>query len=306
MQTKVTEWLETEVKPMVDAHIKSSLAASPYPERLWYPIGTGGKRVRPGLCLLVGRLTGVADAPLLDMAAGIELLHTFTLIHDDIEDGDRTRRGAPALWVREGQPSAINLGDMIFVEGLSLLPGRVRDEALATVREVTEGQQMDLDFEERRDITPEEYVTMARRKTGTLLEFAMQAPQAMANEDLDLAGYEAIGPAYQIRDDLLDLETGVGRERVGNDIRRGKRTLPVVHADDDRLYEILDTDFDETPEADIQEAIEILDREESFVFARQTMQALAEDALAATESLPSSEDTRRLRAITRRFIDRQR
>lgn len=304
MSGDIFDWLQTQVKPRVDSHIKSVLEGNPYEDRLWYPFSTGGKRWRPGLCFAVGDLLGVDEAPLLDTATGIELIHNFTLVHDDIEDGDRYRRGEPTVWVREGVPTAINLGDMMFARGISLFPRRIKDEAVDTVVEVTDGQQMDLDFEDRRDITVDEYLTMVRKKTGALLDLAVHAPQELAETEFDLAGYSSLGPAFQIRDDLLDFEEGKGRNAIGNDIRSGKRTLLVVHADDDRLYELLDKDFEATTDDDVQEAIRILEREGSFAFARQTMDRLAHDAVEATDNLPQSEQTQRLCELARFLVDR--
>lgn len=305
MPTSVDTWLRTEVKPAVDEHLRSVLATSPYSDRLWYPISTGGKRWRPGLCLLVGRLLDIDDQPLLDMAAGIELIHNFTLVHDDIEDGDRLRRGEPALWVSEGTPTALNLGDMMFARGISMFPQKVKDFTVETIVEITEGQQMDLDFEDRWDITLDDYLTMVRKKTGALLELAVQAPQRLTDTDLNLEGYEALGPAFQIRDDLLDFESGKGRSTIGNDIRSGKRTLLVVHAHDHRLYEILAKDFDQTTDDDVQTAIGILQREGSFEFARETMHSLAREALDATNELPETTETKRLRDLSRFLITRE-
>lgn len=306
MADSTVDWLRSDVKPRIDNHIRSVLASSPYTDRLWYTISTGGKRWRPGLCLLVGRLVDVDEDRLLDTAAGIELIHNFTLVHDDIEDGDQYRRSEPSLWVREGIPSAINLGDMMFARGIELFPRPVKDDAVETVVDVTTGQQMDLDFEDRRDVTVEEYLTMARKKTGALLELAVQAPQRLAGTDLGLEGYESLGPAFQIRDDLLDFEEGKGRDAIGNDVRSGKRTLMVVHADDDRLYEILAKDFERTTDADVAEAIDILDRAGSFEFARQTMDALVEEARGATARLPESTEADRLRNFCRYLTERDR
>lgn len=304
MAVELLDWLQTQVKPRVDSHIKSVLEETPYTDQLWYPISTGGKRWRPGLCLAVGELMGVDETPLLDTAAGIELIHNFTLVHDDIEDGDRYRRGVPTVWVREGMPTAINLGDMMFARGISMFPQCIKDDAVEAVVEVTTGQQMDLDFEGRRDITVDKYLTMVHKKTGALLDLSVRAPQQLADTTLDIEGYASLGPAFQIRDDLLDFEEGKGRETIGNDIRSGKRTLPVIHADDDRLYDILDKDFEATNDDDIQEAIGILEHEGSFEFAHQKMHSLLNEALEATVGLPESEQTERLRGLARFLVHR--
>lgn len=258
----------------------------------------------PGLCLLVGDLLAVDRPRLLDTAAAIETIHTFTLVHDDVMDGDRKRRGEPALWVREGEATAINVGNMQFAHAVAMVPSPLETEAAETVLTVTEGQQQDLDFEQRRDVTVEEYMTMAERKTGALIEFALEAPQLLAGVDLELSAFARLGPAFQIRDDLLDFEPGKGRAAVGNDVRSGKRTLLVAHADSSRLYDILDRPFEATTDDDVAEAIEILERQGSFAFAREWMTDLADEALAATADLPETEETARLRELGEFLVER--
>ncbi|ERJ06288.1 Bifunctional short-chain isoprenyl diphosphate synthase protein [Halorhabdus tiamatea SARL4B] len=300
----VFAWLQDEVKPTVDARIQEWLEEFEYAERLWYPVATGGKRIRPGLVFLVSEIVDVPREDALDIAAGVELLHNFTLVHDDIIDGDEYRRGEPTLWAKHGEGSAINLGDMMFAKAILCFPPETRDLALDTVITVTNGEQMDIDFADRRDITVEEYMTMVRRKTGALLELCVDAPLALAETDLDLDGFTSLGPAFQIRDDLLDFQEGKGREKIGNDVRAGKRTLMVVHADDDRVYDILDKPFEETTDEDVQEVMEILEAEGSMDFAEQQMNDLIDEARAAIAALPDSPGREKLEALGRFITER--
>lgn len=99
---------------MIDDHIERSLRDDRYRERLWYQVGTGGKRLRPGLVLLVGELCGLDQQARRESAAGVELLHTFSLVHDDLVDSDRQRRDEPAFWGEYGQAEAVNIGDMLL------------------------------------------------------------------------------------------------------------------------------------------------------------------------------------------------
>jgi geranylgeranyl diphosphate synthase type I len=300
----VFDWLQDEVKPTVDEWIQNRLSSFDYADRLWYPISTGGKRWRPGLALLVAQLCGLDEDDGLDIAAGTELLHNFTLVHDDVMDGDEQRRGEPAVWVKYGKESAINLGDMMFAEAIICLTSVTWEAALETVVQITQGQQMDLDFEDRRDISVDEYLTMVERKTGALLDLCVRAPQVVAGIDIGLEGYSSLGPAFQIRDDLLDFEPGKGRKHVGNDIRAGKRTLMVVHADDDRLYDILDKPFDSTTPEDVNRARAILEEHGSMEFAHDTMTELADQALTSLEVLPESDERAKLRGLGAFLIER--
>ena len=104
-----------------------------------------------------------------------------------------------------------------------------------------------------------------------------------------------LGPAFQIRDDLLDFEEGKGREKTGNDVREGKRTLMVVHADNEKLYDILDKPFNETTEEDIERAKEILETEGSFDYARQKMEQMANKAISSLDDLPDCREKDKLR-----------
>lgn len=305
MTETVFTWLQEDVKPAVDGRIKEWLDEFEYAERLWYPISSGGKRIRPGLVLLVSEMIDIPREDAIDIAAGVELLHNFTLVHDDIIDGDEYRRDTPTLWAKHGKGSAINLGDMMFAKAILCFPEPTRDLALETVIEVTNGEQMDIDFANRRDITVDEYLTMVRRKTGALLDLCVDAPLALTETDIDLSQFTSLGPAFQIRDDLLDFQEGKGRDKIGNDVRAGKRTLMVVHADDPRVYDILDKPFEETTDEDVHEVMEILEGAGSMEFAEQKMEELTSEARTAIDELPPSEERDKLAELGEFIADRE-
>lgn len=164
---------------------------------------------------------------------------------------------------------------------------------------MTVGQQLDCALADRRGVTEEEYLEMVEHKTGALFELCLELPQTLTDTDLDIDGYSALWPAFQIRDDLLDFEAGTGRAEIGNDVRAGKRTLMAIHADDERVYDILDTPPAETTSDDIDTVQEIFEETESFEYARQRMDSLATEALTALETLPDSPQRQRLIALSR-------
>ncbi len=206
---------------------------------------SGGKLVRPLLCLAAAR--GYGDERVaLDAAVAIELLHAFSLVHDDIEDGDTERRHRPTLWTLRGVPLAINAGDSLFALAHRVLIDAVASlaasEGLLALRifveaalRMIEGQHHDLEFEARPSVSLDEYLRMTSAKTGALIGASLAlggvfggAPERDIGVLRD-AGV-AIGVAFQAVDDALGVWGDARRtgKAVGNDLARGKKSLPVV------------------------------------------------------------------------------
>jgi len=301
----IFDWLQEEVKPVVDERIKEKISPYKFSSPLIYHIETGGKRWRPGLTFIMGSLCGVSSEELLDVAAGIELLHNFTLIHDDVIDGDGYRRNKPTVWMKYGKDSAINYGDMMFAQAIRAFPGEVRDEATETALEIFRGQQMDLNFRERNDVTVDEYMEMIQGKTGELLNLCLEAPQVMSQTKFSLEDYSLLGPAFQIRDDLLDFEEGKGRKRIGNDVKEGKRSLMVVHANSEEVYRILDKPVEDTTEEDVEYVKEKLEEKGSMDFARSKMRDLCKKAVNSLKELPESEEKDMLEKFANFLVERE-
>ncbi|HAZ27465.1 TPA: hypothetical protein DCY67_02450 [Candidatus Acetothermia bacterium] len=206
--------------------------------------GIGGKLLRPTLtCFVCEALDGEVAAA-LPLAVAVELVHVFSLVHDDIQDGDRLRRGRPAAWVALGLPQAINAGDGLLALALRAvcaagLPATTVVSAQHALVEATlamiEGQARDVALE-RQPAEVEAYLGMARRKTGALLGGALALGAIAAGRSDLTAGHlrtgEALGMAFQVRDDWLGLwgePDRVGKP-VGADLARGKRSFPIVWA----------------------------------------------------------------------------
>src|SRR5579884_3545311 len=185
----------------------------------------------------------------LPAAVAIELTHNFTLIHDDIEDGDTERRHRATLWKLWGVPQAINTGDGMFAlsrfalwgileEGVDgLLAARLGALLDRTTLVIAEGQYLDISFEQRQDITVAMYLDMISRKTGTLMECSAEMGAMLGTQDSEtiqrLKNFgKAIGAAFQVRDDMLGIwatSTELGKTATG-DIYRRKKSLPILHA----------------------------------------------------------------------------
>jgi geranylgeranyl diphosphate synthase type I len=213
------------------------------------PASHAGKRLRPSLCLLTCEALGGDTRQAMPFAAALELVHNFSLIHDDVQDRDRTRHGRDTVWAIWGEAQAINAGDaLLAIAHRSLatavdagLPAdaAIRATSLLAERtlEMVEGQVMDMQFESRTDVSEEEYLAMVSRKTGALFDASLALGALAAGapltavEALGRCG-RALGIAFQARDDALGVwgeESRTGKA-AGADIRRRKKSLPVVYA----------------------------------------------------------------------------
>ena len=205
------------------------------------PVTGGGKRLRPLLCLHVCEaLGGDLDLALLP-ALALECIHAFSLVHDDIADGDRERRGRPSLWARAGTGPALNAGDALMALGLGLA-WRASPWAAALIHSATlsmiEGQHLDMSAEGAIAATVVEWERLATRKTGALFAAASAAGAATARDGDDAVVEsfwrlgERLGLAFQARDDILGMwgDPAVTGKPVGADLERRKASLPVAAA----------------------------------------------------------------------------
>ncbi|MBA4180516.1 MAG: hypothetical protein C0506_08010 [Anaerolinea sp.] len=204
----------------------------------------GGKRIRPALCLFAAESLGGRVEDAIPGAVAVELVHNFSLVHDEIQDHDLERHSRPTTWARFGEGQAINVGDYLYTRAVRALtdgPGDVgrRMRALAILHEaigqMIEGQWQDLEFESRDSVQPHEYLAMVARKTGALLGAPLEMGSVLAGippeQSAQLGEWgRAVGLAFQIQDDFLGIwgdpdETGKSNR---GDIMRKKKTLPIV------------------------------------------------------------------------------
>jgi len=222
----------------------------------------GGKRLRPALVLLGAKEAGGHEEDVVKLAAAVEILHNFTLIHDDIMDKSDYRRGKPTLYKVAGIDLAINVGDALFSKAFSLAAdygGAVAKKFADTTTIIVEGQDMDVRWSHKHGWLPseDEYVEMVRRKTsvllGSSLELGFMAVTGKENPALNRYG-EALGVAFQIIDDILGIfgdPKKMGKD-ADKDIQEGKRSLPILwaikkHSEGKKMLQVLDKDT-KTPE----------------------------------------------------------
>ena len=328
---KVTPILKENSKIIFDT-IKNNLeiiTPDNLQEASIYLTKAGGKMLRPNLTLIVSQAVGGDKESTLDTAAAIELIHTFSLIHDDIMDADDMRRGKPAVHKVWDESVAILAGDTLFSKSFEMIANTSgenistaqKNQALATVADacvkICEGQASDMSFEGNFQVKEEEYMEMIFKKTGALIAAATKAGAIIggASQEVIDAMYDygkLIGLAFQIQDDYLDVisnEEDLGKP-VGSDIVEGKMTLMVVNAlskaddsDSERLINILKNP--ESSQSEVDEAISLFNKYGSIQYAQNIAQENVNKAKELLEILPESEFKTSLRLIADFVLNRK-
>ncbi len=286
-----------------------------------------GKRIRPQIAQLCCTAAGGDVESATPLAAAIELLHNFTLIHDDIQDRSPNRRHRATVWRVWGDAQAINAGDGLFAASqLTLLglrnvlddPGTVLDlvdEFNRVTIEIVRGQVMDLEFEAEQQVPASDYLQMIEAKTAAIIRFAAWAGAVVGGAGPDTAHHLAnmglaMGMGFQIRDDVLGiwgLESVTGKAEA-DDIRRRKKSLPILLLleratpdERERLQHIYATD--EIDAAGIDEILAILDRHEIANLANAHVRRY-HDAASRSLDLAAGHLTPRSAAALATLIDR--
>lgn len=301
------EWLPSILNVIDELIEESSAEGSLLRSMLRYQMQTGGKRLRAILPLLVADALGVDPNRLVPFGAACEMLHNASTVHDDIQDGDTTRRGYPTLWKKYGTAQAINLGDAMIAICILLMqrieaPAARREKAtcrlLQEMLRVIEGQVEDLELQERVIVSLDEYLHMVERKTSRLFALPLSGAALLCGAPAELeAGLVEtachIGMLFQIQDDILDLYGDKGRGQSGNDIREGKRSFLVVHCmenadagDARRLLDILDKPRGATTSEDIAECRILFKQTGSLAFGIEEMARRRKAALSIPAIAP--------------------
>lgn len=268
--------------------------------------GDSGKGIRPALTLLVTEAYGEPAESALSGAVALELLHNFSLIHDDIIDGDTERRHRPTVWATFGTAQAIIAGDALSNLALNLLLEADRPESQVAAAELCrasaamiEGQAQDLDFEARLDVTLEEGLAMSARKTGALFACAGALGAIFAHHDHaeELAAWRAfgrdLGTAFQAVDDVLGIwgEPQITGKPRANDVRQRKKSLPILHAlrpEAPYRRELTDilTSAEDITETDLARVVALLEASGSRAWALDLAERKLQQALAHLADQP--------------------
>ncbi len=274
------------------------------PENLYnaskHIIIAGGKRIRPLICILACRAVGGDDRDVIETAAAIELIHTFTLIHDDIMDEDEFRRGIKSVHEIYGHSTAILAGDLLFSNAFKICHRDVFKILADASAMICEGQEMDISFEKRTDVKEDEYMEMIRKKTAVLLETAAKVGALLGNgdkeeiENLSSFGLN-IGIAFQIKDDILGAiadEKKLGKP-VGSDIYKCKKNLIAIKSleflkNDKRKKLLRILSQRNNTKKEINDAIELFKESGAIEYCTQMMNNYAEMARNSILNLKKS------------------
>ena len=316
----------------VDEFIENILA-SRNPENLYqasrYLISAGGKRLRPYLtiksCEAVGGLTKYA----VPFAASLEILHNFTLVHDDVMDNDELRRGKPTVHKEFGAPMAILAGDLLFAKVyqsvLDHAPAHMSsDEVVAALGKMTdsiillcEGQALDVSFPQAMDVTEKDYLFMIGGKTSSLFmacaEVGALAGGATKTQITALGKFAwDAGLAFQIVDDILGItanEVKLGKP-VGSDIREGKKTLIMIHAlanANEEQTSVLKraVGVENASKEDIEVVVKTLEEIGSIKYAKDEAENYASSAFESIKVIPNGPSKQDLIDLVNYFVQRE-
>ncbi|HZD09765.1 MAG TPA: polyprenyl synthetase family protein [Candidatus Binatia bacterium] len=334
MMDEMLPQVEQEMKTVLCAHQPGSTDL--FYQMLHYHMGwldealhptesNGGKRIRPVLTLLSASATGADWRRAIPVAAAIELLHNFTLIHDDIQDASPTRRGRPTIWKIWGIPQAINSGDCLFALSHAALyrlrergihpqivvraAGRFDDTCLA----LTLGQHHDMNFESQMAVSVDDYLSMIGGKTAALLALCGELGSLVAGADEGtVANFAAfarnLGLAFQIKDDILGIwgdEAAIGKS-AATDIATRKKTLPVLFGlaqskELKRLYAMPDNH-----ETFVSDVVQLLDACGALEFAQAQAKIYSQAALKHLDAgAPQGEAAEALHQLAARLLYRE-
>jgi octaprenyl-diphosphate synthase len=280
----------------------------------------GGKRLRPILLLLSAKLFGPTTDSAIRLAAVVEMLHTATLIHDDVIDFAKTRRGRPSINVVWGNHTSVLSGDWLYMQAFQIaLRERhfhVLDILIGLTQDMVEGELIQLERIGKLDISEADYMELIDRKTASLFSVCARLGTVIGGGDeatetrMGEFGWN-LGIAFQLVDDVLDFtsrEKILGKP-VGNDLREGKVTLPLIYSlktatpDERRLIETVLTDgnYDQAPFVNI---LQMLHRHQGVERALERAQSFTEKAKAVLAEFPESPCQRALLAVTEMVTER--
>lgn len=284
-----------------------------------YIIASGGKRIRPTLTLLCGRITGFTDGTLLHkMAAMIEYIHTATLLHDDVVDESGMRRGRKTSNAVFGNAASVLVGDFIYTRSFQMMVQsnslRLLEIMANSTNKISEGEVLQLLNIGRSNLTEDEYFAVIESKTAVLFEAAARvaaiSSQANSQVEENLANYaKYLGIAFQIVDDILDY-TGNAQtmgKNVGDDLLEGKVTLPLIyimHNGNLTDKNTIISAIEDPKQANINAIIDIVDKSKAIEYCSNIAHSYINKALSMLEIFSESKYKTAMQALAKSAIER--
>lgn len=316
---------------MINKYLEKALSGQE-PESLGkaslHLIEAGGKRLRPYLTVKACEAVGGRADDAVPFAGAVELLHNFTLVHDDVMDRDDLRRGKPTVHKVYGVPLAVLAGDLLFAKVYDVAlndrpPGMPAERFIESIAKITEaavilceGQALDMGFPGTSDVTVDDYIRMVGAKTSALFRACAQVGALAgggSEEQVDALGGFAwdAGVAFQIEDDVLGVtadEEALGKP-VGSDLREGKKTLINIHALENanpeqrrRIYKAFGVE--DASREDIEAAVEALREAGSIKYARGVADDYVARAFKQLDAVPDTPAKDELKALVEYFVKR--
>ena len=266
-------------------------------------IGSGGKRIRPVICILVAKMLNYQGSELIKLASSIELLHTATLIHDDVVDQSSTRRGKESIHTKWDNSHSVLVGDFVYSKAFQLMasldnPEIIRILADSTNR-ISEGEVLQLSLKKTEILSKKDYFEIIDRKTAELFKASAITAGSLAacNEDefVSLTNFAtSLGKSFQIKDDLLDYfgDEELTGKKLGKDFEEGKFTLPLIIAlplmSKEHKLMILDTIFGNN-KSDFKEIIKIIKDTGAIERVEEICNKFSETCFKELKTFPESD-----------------
>jgi geranylgeranyl diphosphate synthase type I len=317
------------IRKKVDAELKRQLDVGEHKnlkEAMMHIPLSGGKRLRPTLAMLVADAVSGNGDKAIPFALALEVVHNFTLVHDDIMDRDDFRRGTPTVHKKWDEATAINAGDALFARAFEILSSmdvppelfrRLVEAVASMVRRIGEGQQWDMEFENRDDVTEDEYIKMIEHKTALMFMNGASGGALIAggSEGQAKAMWDYgkhIGIGFQIHDDWLNLAADPTKFKkpIGGDLKSAKKTIIVIHAFANGTEEQLGPvkavfgNHDATKEQ-VEEAIQALKAIGSLDYASKRAKEHASQARELLNTIPDNEYRKCLEELVSFMVERQ-
>jgi len=301
--------------------LQSISSVQPLTEIGQYLRGSGGKRLRPALVLLSSKLCGFEGREAIRLGTVVELIHTATLVHDDVIDEAETRRGQPSTNSRWGNHLSVLAGDWLYMQAFNIALGernfKILDLFVALTQTMVEGELLQLAWQRRIDVPEDVYFELVYRKTACLFSACLRLGALLAGKsdevESQLGAYgHNLGLSFQLIDDVLDFTSSeeILGKPIGNDLREGKVTLPLIyllqrcaHEEAQKVRSVLEEGGFSSLR--FNEILDLIDRYNTLRAAREKAQEFAQKAKNSLETFPDTPYKDALRSLPDFMLDRE-